>query len=95
MQTHIQPSAHLSAALIVIGLMQPISAAAEVKLEDTRNGSQLKVEADSEQAKQFLATGKNPYIGEKTRLRRARSFISSIPVRNVTALKPRGKRRKV
>lgn len=65
MQTHIQPSAHLSAALIVIGLMQPISAAAEVKLEDTRNGSQLKVEADSEQAKQFLATGKNPYIGEK------------------------------
>ncbi len=65
MQNHVQHGAHLSAALLALGLMQAISAAAEVKLEDTRNGSQLKVQADSDQAKEFLATGKNPYIGDK------------------------------
>ena len=65
MQNHIQHGIHLSAALLALGLMQAISAAAEVKLEDARNGSQLKVQADSDQAKEFLATGKNPYIGDK------------------------------
>lgn len=34
-------------------------------LQDTRNGSPLKIEADTQQAKQFLATGKNPYLGDK------------------------------
>ena len=65
MQAHPQRGMHLAAALFAFGLLQPATAAAEITLEDTRNGSQFKVEADSEQAKQFLATGKNPYIGDK------------------------------
>ena len=65
MQAHPQRGLHLAAALFAFGLLQPATVAAEITLEDTRNGSQFKVEADSEQAKQFLATGKNPYIGDK------------------------------
>lgn len=58
-----------SGTLFVLSLLVASQAAlagnSQVKLEDTKNGSPLKVNADSEQAKQFLATGKNPYIGNQ------------------------------
>src|SRR3546814_183613 len=58
-----------SGTLFVLSLLAASQAAlagnSQVKLEDTKNGSPLKVNADSEQAKQFLATGKNPYIGNQ------------------------------
>jgi len=65
MQTYHLRKTRLSMACIALAMLQPAAALADIKLEDTRNGSQLKVEADTEQAKQFMATGKNPYIGDK------------------------------
>lgn len=35
----------------------------QLTFTDTRNGETLKLKPDTEQAKQFVRTGKNPYIG--------------------------------
>ena len=69
MQTYIQLGMFMSStcatALFAFGLLLPATVAAEITLEDTRNGAPLKVKGDTEQAKQFLQTGKNPYIGNQ------------------------------
>jgi cytochrome c-L len=39
------------------------SQAQQLTFEDTRNGQPLKIVPDSEQAKTFVRTGQNPYIG--------------------------------
>lgn len=67
-------SSFLMGLLGVISLMLPMSAtladdngsgeaAGRQNFVDTRNGEPLKITPDSEQAKKFVRTGQNPYIG--------------------------------
>lgn len=48
---------------IQMALAAEQSTTQQLNFEDTRNGQPLKITPDSEQAKTFVRTGQNPYIG--------------------------------
>jgi cytochrome c-L len=56
---------YVGSALLIFNLLALPGLVFAGDQQDTSNGSSLKVEADTEQAKQFLTTGKNPYLGDK------------------------------
>jgi cytochrome c-L len=64
--------------IALVGLTLPLQASAECKLTATQDGSPLDIKAeafDTPEAKQFLDTCKNPYIGNEAATKRGQKLF--------------------
>jgi cytochrome c-L len=61
MQTPVKMAILVTSSLAFLAAMPAVA----VDLVDTKDGKPLNIKPDTEQAKKFMATGQNPYIGDQ------------------------------
>lgn len=61
MQTPVKMAIIVTSSLAFLAAMPAVAA----DLVDTKDGKPLNIKPDTEQAKKFIATGQNPYIGDQ------------------------------